>query len=136
MVLQKKTTRVQRSAAPPPPQPQQQQMQQQQQQQQQQQMQQQQQQMQQMQQQQQKTFAQQAPVESYPRARDNMFGIGLKIADFHPHKVLSVNNLRDERMQQINHMVLSSTRALQPVANGRCLGACAGVTQCRACAGA
>ena len=124
MVLQKKTTRVQRSAAPPPPQPQQQQMQQQQQQ------------MQQMQQQQQKTFAQQAPVESYPRARDNMFGIGLKIADFHPHKVLSVNNLRDERMQQINHMVLSRTRALQPVANGRCLGACAGVTQCRACAGA
>ena len=57
-----------------------------------------------------------SPVESFPRARDNMFGIGLKIADFHPHKVLSVNNLRDERMQQINHMVLhalfSLTRAL------------------------
>ena len=96
MVLQKKATRVQRSAAPgalPPPQPQQPQ-------------------------QPQQQMYQQAPspVESFPPARDNMFGIGLKIADFHPHKVLSVNNLRDERMQQINHMVLhalfSLTRAL------------------------
>jgi hypothetical protein len=90
MVLQKKATRAQRSAAPgalPPMQPQQQ------------------------------TYQQApSPVDSFPRARDNMFGIGLKIADFHPHKVLSVNNLRDERMQQINHMVLhalfSLTRAL------------------------
>jgi hypothetical protein len=53
-----------------------------------------------------------SPVESFPPARDNMFGIGLKIADFHPHKVLSVNNLRDERMQQINHMVLHALFSL------------------------
>ena len=134
MVLQKQTKRVQRSAAPPPP-PQQQMAQQPPPPQQQQQHMQQQQKMQQQQMQQQK-FAQQAPVESYPRARDNMFGIGLKIADFHPHKVLSVNNLRDERMQQINHMVLVRTRALQlrspqPLsARLRC-----GVTQRLACAG-
>jgi len=34
-----------------------------------------------------------------------MYGIGLKIADTIPHKVLSVNNLRDAQMQQINHVV-------------------------------
>mmetsp|Transcript_84129 Transcript_84129/g.123043 ORF Transcript_84129/g.123043 Transcript_84129/m.123043 type:complete len:271 (+) Transcript_84129:212-1024(+) len=57
-----------------------------------------------MQQQQQQQQQQQIDV-NYPKPRENMFGIGLKITDFFPHKVLSVNNLRDQDMNQINNQV-------------------------------
>eukprot|EP00286_Rhodomonas_abbreviata_P028257 CAMPEP_0181315306 /NCGR_PEP_ID=MMETSP1101-20121128/15303_1 /TAXON_ID=46948 /ORGANISM="Rhodomonas abbreviata, Strain Caron Lab Isolate" /LENGTH=367 /DNA_ID=CAMNT_0023422501 /DNA_START=9 /DNA_END=1112 /DNA_ORIENTATION=+ len=37
--------------------------------------------------------------------RQDMFGIGLKVADDPPHKILSVNNLRDNYDRSINHLV-------------------------------
>ena len=47
----------------------------------------------------------QEAVPTLPKPRENMYGIGLRIAESPPHKVLAVNDLRDAGMKQINHVV-------------------------------
>lgn len=61
-----------------------------------------------------KKVAMQTPVKAMRAApppppetpkREDMFGIGMKVADDPPHKILAVNNLRDNFDRSINHLI-------------------------------